>query len=699
MADRKSAALLTFLFIINQNPNNLKILIMRKFFTLLFTVALLSGTLFAQGTRYIDEVFTNVVKLPNEIYGVNVTVFTGTTTIDTLTFDLYLPAGDTCTLRPLAIVLHTGTFIPRGAFAPTGDKDDYANIRIAERLAKRGYVAASIQYRVGWNPLSPDITVRRSTIINAAYRAIQDLYTFIRYVHLTVEDFDNPYKVDTSRIAVFGIGTGAFVGFNAAVLQQEEIYIEKFRNPVTDAPYVDTFLVGDLHNTKPGLINIPNHVGFNDDFHFVFGLDGALGDSSWLEDGTSVPLVAGGNVGHPTTPYGIDPVTGEINCDLPVFALGQFVVNVAGSACIALKANSLGINNPLNTVDYNDPVSEALRNEENGFNLEHLWPFNQPGNQTGPWEYWDSIFWDMVPGPIPGKSIHDIAIASNPQMGFDKANRYIDTALWFFSPRAFAALKLNELVCSCEGVVVPPPTVFLINDFECYRNYSFSAGNDRIMITDNPDPDFNNTSEKVGAYLDPANDPWAALCFNTGDSLDLSVFNVFKVDVNSPASGIPFLLKLEGGTSPAFEVWVNTTSAGSWETLVADFSSQTCANHTRICIFPNGGVDSPNETTYLLDNLRLEQSGEFCLTDILSPSVEILDISPNPVDNILYIRNPGEAVHFRLLNILGQHVLDLKATNQDIVTLMMEDLNPGIYMVGAYDDKGKLVANARVMKN
>src|SRR5687768_11528970 len=237
---------------------------MRKIFTLLFTLVLMSGVAFGQSSgRYIDEVFSSVVTLKDQLYSVNVTVVTGAPAADTLLLDLYTPAGDTCTLRPLVVVLPTGTFLPRGVFAPTGDKDDYANVQISERLAKRGYVAASIQYRAGWNPISPQDTIRRSTIINAAYRGIQDLYAFIRYANLTVVDFGNPYKIDTSRVSVFGIGTGAFVGFNAAILQQEEIYIDKFTNP-SGKPMIDTNLVGDLHGLKQGLINFPNHVGYND---------------------------------------------------------------------------------------------------------------------------------------------------------------------------------------------------------------------------------------------------------------------------------------------------------------------------------------------------------------------------------------------------------------------------------------------------
>jgi hypothetical protein len=667
---------------------------MRKIFTLLLTLTILTSGLMAQGTRYIDEVFSNVGKLQNMPYCGNVTVVTGTPAADTLLFDLYFPIGDTCTSRPLAVVLHTGTFLPRGLFAPTGDKDDYANVQICERLAKRGYVAASVQYRAGWNPIATSDTVRRSTIINAAYRAVQDLFAFVRYANLTVENFGNPYKIDTSRIAVFGVGTGGFVAFNAAILQQDEIYIDKFTNP-SGTPMIDTNLVGNLTGEKPGLINVPNHVGFSNKFHFVFGLDGAVGDSSWMEDGKSVPLVAAGTVTHPTTPYGIDPLDpNKINCDLPVYSgvgTGSFVVNIGGSLCMLDKANKLGINNPLSKGDYSDPVSNEIRSNPNVFGNEHLWGINLPGPQTGPWEYWDSTFWKTVPFPGPGGlSIHDVAISTNPDMSIEKANHYIDTALWFFSPRSYAALKLGELVCSCTAVVPDP---HLVNDFECQRNFNFGAGADRLMIMNNPLSNANNSSEKVGRYLDTAHDAWAALCVNFGGPIDLSTYNQFLFQVSSTTPG-PLLCKLEGGTSPAFEKWLTIAGTGDWENITADFSSQAAENHTRVCLFPNGGVESPTEDTYWLDNLRWDIAN-----GVFTPTVEKLEISPNPVSNILYIRNPGDAVHFRVFNALGQPVKDISNSGLPIVTIIMGDLTPGIYMVGGFNADGRLVANASILKD
>lgn len=692
MADPKLDDLRIFPFFMNLNPNNTNLFDMRKCFTSVFAVLMVTMSGMAQ-TRYVDEIFTDVVSVTNQLYSVNVTVVTGVPAADTLLFDLYMPLGDTCTSRPLAVVLHTGTFLPRGVFAPTGDKDDYANVQVCERLAKRGYVAASVQYRLGWNPISPQDTVRRSTIINAAYRSVQDLYAFVRYINLTVQGLGNPYKVDPNRIAVFGIGTGGFVGFNAAVLQQEEIYIDKFTNP-SGGSMIDTFLVGDIHGVKPGLINVPNHVGFDDKFHFVFGLDGAVGDSSWMEDGLSVPLVAAGTVTHPTTPYGIDPISGEINCDLPVYAgagTGSFVVNIGGSVCMIEKANSLGINNPLKKGVYDDAVSEAIRNDANNFGQEHLWAINLPGPQTGPWEYWDAAFWSQVPHPLAAPlSIHDVALATNPDMSIDKANRYIDTALWFFSPRAYIALKLGDLVCSCEGVVPDPQ---LINDFECQRAFNFGAGADKLTIINNPLPTGANHSEKVGEYKDPPNDPWAALCVNFGGSIDLSVYNQFEVQLTSPVDG-PILFKLEGGTSPAKEYWTIAHATGDWETITADFSSEAAADHTALCIFTNGGVSTPDAHTHYFDNLRWKLG-----TGIFTPQIPELEISPNPVDNVLYIRNPGQAVYFKLHNLLGQQVGESKTDNQEIIPMYMDHLITGLYNVTAYDAKGKLVAMSKVLKN
>src|SRR5690606_35882221 len=118
-------------------------------------------------------------------------------------------------------------------------------------------------------------------------------------------------------------------------------------------------------------------------------------------------------------------------------------------------------------------------------------------------------------------------------------------------------------------------------------------------------------------------DPWAALCVDFGGPVDLSVLNQFSMQVWSNTAG-PLLVKLEGGSSPAYEVWTATSGSGQWETITVDLSSQAAAEHSRLCLFPNGGVGQATEDVYFIDNLRMDMA-----SGIFNPVVETLQISPN----------------------------------------------------------------------
>ena len=53
---------------------------------------------------------------------------------------------------------------------------------MCKRFAKKGYVAVAVDYRLGWNPISTSADVRRSTLIQAAYRGLQDTKTAVRFL-------------------------------------------------------------------------------------------------------------------------------------------------------------------------------------------------------------------------------------------------------------------------------------------------------------------------------------------------------------------------------------------------------------------------------------------------------------------------------------------------------------------------------------
>lgn len=152
----------------------------------------------------------------------------------------------------------------------------------------------------------------------------------------------------------------------------------------------------------------------------------------------------------------------------------------------------------------------------------------------------------------------------------------------------------------CAGTV---PLDHLIDDFECQRNHDILIGGEHLSVVGNPVINDANPSTSVGLYEDQPNDPWAALCYDFSESNDFSVFNQFNVQILSE-SEVPILIKLEGGSSPAFEAWTAVKTPGLWENITVDFSNQVGANHDRVCIFFNGGVSNTNVDTYYFDNVK-----------------------------------------------------------------------------------------------
>src|ERR1051325_1504793 len=124
---------------------------MRKFLRAIIVLLLVGAASPLTAQRYLSEVFTNVNVAPNVMYAHNISVLTGTPTDDTLLMDVYSPAGDSCTMRPLIIYMHAGTELPIVINGATvGTRGDSSVTYMCMGLAKRGYVVASIDYRLGW---------------------------------------------------------------------------------------------------------------------------------------------------------------------------------------------------------------------------------------------------------------------------------------------------------------------------------------------------------------------------------------------------------------------------------------------------------------------------------------------------------------------------------------------------------------------
>ncbi len=104
---------------------------------LLFLFCSVASFLHAQNTRYVDPIFSGVTKVSDVVYGTNISVLTGTPAPLDLKMDVYAPAGDTETERPVVLYLHTGSFLPQYLNGQiTGGKLDSTVVEVCTRLSQ-----------------------------------------------------------------------------------------------------------------------------------------------------------------------------------------------------------------------------------------------------------------------------------------------------------------------------------------------------------------------------------------------------------------------------------------------------------------------------------------------------------------------------------------------------------------------------------
>jgi hypothetical protein len=73
-------------------------------------------------------------------------------------------------------------------------------------------------------------------------------------------------------------------------------------------------------------------------------------------------------------------------------------------------------------------------------------------DEASPWQWWDPNSPDaLADSPIPGLTIHQVSLGSNPDMSPTKARAYIDTVMAYLNPRIVCALELGP----CSLVSIP----------------------------------------------------------------------------------------------------------------------------------------------------------------------------------------------------------------------------------------------------
>ncbi len=445
----------------------------------------------SQNARYINELFTEVTVTPNVSYGVNSTVFNmwengGFIESENLLLNIYEPVGDTLEdERPLVLVFHSGNFLPPGLnWDIIGTRYDSSCVEICTQLARRGFTAASVDYRLGWNPLAGNQSEAAAGLIQAIYRGVQDGRTAIRFFRKTYAD-GNPYHIDPDKIIAWGNGSGGFISLGMTGLSEYNKIVETTHGPgkflididgdgLPDFPMVVEAIHGDIEGKMETIVPDPNnfglmpgdtsnhanHVAFSSDFDLCVAIGGAIPDLGWLEDITT-PIIAIQSPYDMFLPYD-DHVLG--------FHLNS-ILRVQGSKLIGEWMESTGTNQLWKDHEFNDMVTlEAITNSSDYGGhpfYEGVYPFYAPPNSNGNYEgvvidWWnpsapaagligcDSLTWEECPHPNDQSgnlSYHEYGLQINEEMSAEKARANIAKVMDFFIPRACVALDL-----ACNGV-------------------------------------------------------------------------------------------------------------------------------------------------------------------------------------------------------------------------------------------------------
>ncbi len=484
---------------------------MNKLYKLSLALVMGGFSFQANAQRYLTEVFTDAqITIQNDVqYGENLsiqnTVLGALATppqniapsILPLLMDVYYPtiAGDNITERPLVIYAPTGNFLPAGINgSPTGSRKDSSCVNMAKQFAKRGYVCAVVDYRLGWNPFSTDQIIRTGTILNAAYKGQQDTKAAVRFFR-NDRATTNTFKIDPTRVVLFGEGTGGYVVMAHAFLDQPwkigrlpGLGDDKFlRTQAPDSSVIDTTRIGNFDGTNDITVNlipfatsgnflkitgnVANNPGYSSDANIVINMGGALGDTSWLDDG-QIPMIGIHAVRDPNAPYQIG--------DVIVPTTGDLVIPFASGAGFNIeKANAYGNNASFSTRIYPDAITAAVESHygqsipfaSSTINIgtgKGLLPFILPEasiypyNNGSPWQFWNSgQATANYPVVVGGNTIttHQASAASNPAMatsnevGRTSGLTYIDTVQRYINPRIVCALNLAECnLFDAEGI-------------------------------------------------------------------------------------------------------------------------------------------------------------------------------------------------------------------------------------------------------
>ncbi len=260
-------------------PKNAKSKIMKLLLSFLLII-LTHWMLPAQDCgQYTNPQYDSITTIPDLYYGSAID-YNGDTV--ELFLDLYVPAFDTNASRPLLVAVHGGGFY-------SGNRKSYHITTLCKEFSERGYVTASISYRLGYIRGHDALTsvhpypfpYDQAELIRAICRSVQDTRGAIRYL----KGVANDYNIDTTKVFVGGQSAGGFVALHTAYMKKPS---EKpdFAAQQPNANYTNIWGQVIASKARPDLGSIEGDLNLNgttSDFIGAINIYGGIYDTGLIE--------------------------------------------------------------------------------------------------------------------------------------------------------------------------------------------------------------------------------------------------------------------------------------------------------------------------------------------------------------------------------------------------------------------------------
>jgi hypothetical protein len=274
----------------------------------------------AMSQRYLTPQFDSVQVLPDIQYGFNFN-YKGDST--QLFLDMYFPYEDTAALRPMVVLAHGGSFVQ-------GNRKSTDMVALCKALASRGYVVASIQYRLGVS-LSSGNTLEKE-FQQAVWRGAQDGRAAIRFLRKHIAE-GNTWKLDDNHFYSGGVSAGGVLALQAECLDLAS---------EVGSINLDTLALGGIEGNS-------GNAGYNWRVKGIISLCGAMGNVNWIKNNTNISLCHMHGDADKTVPYKTDYFR----------FLNSPVALLQGSFSVDSTAKMQGMNSRLYTFNGADHVPFA----------------------------------------------------------------------------------------------------------------------------------------------------------------------------------------------------------------------------------------------------------------------------------------------------------------------------------------------------